>query len=268
MSGNLYLIPTPLGRHSTGLSHPPQVVECIHRLSCFAVEKLPSAVRFLASISHPLPEFKIEFHPLDKHSGAEQLLDIIRVLQQGADVGVLSEAGCPGIADPGAQLAAICHQRGISVVPLTGPSAVTLSVMASGLNGQKFAFNGYLPVSPSDRDEAIKKYEQQSRKADQTQVFIEAPHRNMELFAALCAKLADETRLCLASDLLGSDEWVKTKTVTDWKKNTLPDSFSGNPCMFLFLAAEGVPESGRQSIKKQSGRPRFDSGRKNKGRRD
>jgi 16S rRNA (cytidine1402-2'-O)-methyltransferase len=208
----------------------------------------------------------MEFHPLDKHSGAEQLLDIIRVLQQGKDVGVLSEAGCPGIADPGAQLAAICHQRGISVVPLTGPSAVTLSVMASGLNGQKFAFNGYLPVNADERNESIKKYEQLSRKSDQTQVFIEAPHRNRELLEAFVAILSDDTRISLASDLLGPDEWVQTKTAADWKSISLPESFTGNPCMFLFHAASGNNETVRQSSGRRSGRPRHDFGRKKKGR--
>jgi 16S rRNA (cytidine1402-2'-O)-methyltransferase len=266
MNGRLFLIPTPLGRHSVEQSHPPQVIEAIHQITCFAVEKLPAAVRFLSSIDHPVPEFKLEFHPLDKHSNAEQLLDIIHVLQQGRDVGVMSEAGCPGIADPGAQLTAICHQRGITVVPLTGPSAITLSMMASGLNGQKFAFNGYLPVPATERDQSIKKFEAHSRKNDQTQIFIEAPHRNTELYDALRLSLDEDTRLCLASGLLGPEQWVLTKRVSEWKSQTLPVSFQGSPCMFLFLASDGFSENNSVTRSNRSDRTKFDHREKNKGR--
>lgn len=234
--GTLYLIPTPLAPLPLELSHPPGMLTKIHGITHFAVEKLQQAVHFLSKTGHPVPEFKMSFHPLDKHVTAEQLHDIITVLQKGEHVGVLSEAGCPGIADPGAQLVWMCHTRGIPVEALVGPSAITLSVMYSGLNGQQFAFNGYLPVDAAKRSDKIRTYEGRSANDEQTQVFIEAPFRNSEVLDTLINDLQPETRLAVCWNLMGEDQWVVSKEVQYWSVMKRPDDFDRKPAMFLYLA--------------------------------
>lgn len=202
----------------------------------FAVEKLQQSVQFLKKIDHPEPEFKMGFYPLDKHVTPEQLTDIVHVLQKGHDVGVISEAGCPGIADPGAELVWMCHGRGIAVEPLVGPSAITMSVMASGLNGQQFAFNGYLPFDKEKRNSKIGTYEGRSANDNQTQVFIEAPFRNSELLKAMMDVLSPDTKLCICWNMMAEDAWMCSKEVTNWGVIRLPDEFDRKPAMFLFLA--------------------------------
>ncbi len=236
MKGTLYLIPTPLANLPLEFSHPPEVLKKIHGISHFAVEKLQQAVQFLSKTGHPVPEFKMGFHPLDKHVSAEQLHDIITVLTKGDHVGVITEAGCPGIADPGAQLVWLCHSRGIQVEALVGPSAITLSVMYAGLNGQQFAFNGYLPVDTERRADKIRTFEGRSANDEQTQVFIEAPFRNEELLSALKEHLQPETRLAVCWNLMAEDQWVMCKEMQYWSTVRLPDEFDRKPAMFLFLA--------------------------------
>lgn len=262
MKGKLILIPSLLGNHDPAISHSPTVIDQIRKIDYFAVEKLPSAVHFLKRIDHPKPEFKLHFYQLDKRVQAEQLNDIVRVLDQGNSVGVLSEAGCPGVADPGTELVWMCHLRGIDVVPLVGPSAILLSVMTSGLSGQSFAFNGYLPVNSDQRSLRIRELQNRSAREQQTQVFIEAPHRNTELLHALLKELSPETRLAVCWNLLLDDQWIQSKPASEWKIDRLPELFNMKPAMFLFLSAGFEPgrhdHSSQQATnkKKRSGKPR------------
>ncbi|KPQ00700.1 MAG: 16S rRNA (cytidine1402-2'-O)-methyltransferase [Bacteroidetes bacterium HLUCCA01] len=252
-NGTLVLIPTPLSGQPLAFSHPPEVLSRIHKITDFAVEKLQQAVHFLVKTGHPVPEYKMGFHPLDKHVTGEQLQDILAVLQQGRDVGVLSEAGCPGIADPGARLVWLCHSRNIPVEALVGPSAITLSVMYSGLNGQQFAFNGYLPVDSHRREQTLKTFEGRSANDEQTQIFIEAPFRNRELLGAMLELLQPETRLCVCWNLMADDQWVVTREVQDWASASLPENFENKPAMFLFLATPRQKAvSGKKSARSKS----------------
>ncbi len=236
MPGKLYLIPSLLSSHPPEWSHPPEVIRIIHSIRYFAVEKLHPAVLFLKRIDHPEPEFKMEFYPLDKRVTAEQLSDIVRILQQGHDVGVISEAGCPGIADPGAELVWMCHLRGISVEVMVGPSAILLSMMGSGMNGQSFAFNGYLPVAEESRALRIKELQNRSAREDQTQLFIEAPHRNQELLDTLLQTLNSDTKLGVCWNLLAEDQRIVSKNVSDWVTGVFGDDFIRKPAMFLYQA--------------------------------
>ncbi|MCH8524027.1 MAG: SAM-dependent methyltransferase, partial [Balneolales bacterium] len=258
MKGTLYLIPTPLSTMPLEYSHPPEVLKKIHGVNHFAVEKLQQAVQFLSKTGHPVPEYKMGFHPLDKHVTAEQLHDILSVLTKGEHVGVITEAGCPGIADPGAQLVWLCHSRGIHVEALVGPSAITLSVMYAGLNGQQFAFNGYLPVDDAKRDEKIRTFEGRSANDEQTQVFIEAPFRNSAVLQALIENLQPETRLAVCWNLMAEDQFVVSKEIQYWATVRLPEEFDRKPAMFLFLAParqqRNKPDRGRSSKGKSTGR--------------
>lgn len=249
MHGVLYLIPNLLGNHAPEWSHAPETIKTIHSIRYFAVEKLHPAVHFLKRIGHPEPDFKLEFYPLDKRVTAEQLTDIVHILQRGEQVGVISEAGCPGIADPGADLVWMCHLRGIPVKVLVGPSAILMSVMAAGLNGQSFAFNGYLPVKADDRDQRIRELQNRSARDQQTQVFIEAPHRNEELLMSLRHHLNADTKLAVCWNLMADDEWVKSTSVDRWNTVKTPDDFIRKPAMFLFQASntgsDAIRESGR-----------------------
>ncbi len=267
MPGVLYLIPNLLGNHAPEWSHAPETIKVIHSIRYFAVEKLHPAVHFLKRIGHPDPEFKLEFYPLDKRVTAEQLTDIVNILQRGDDVGVVSEAGCPGIADPGADLVWMCHLRGISVKVLVGPSAILLSVMAAGLNGQSFAFNGYLPVKAEERDLRIRELQNRSAREQQTQVFIEAPHRNEELLNALKQHLNTETKLAVCWNLMAEDEWIFSRPVERWSSATLPDDFIKKPAMFLFQASNMGSDSGREAGRVAADQKRNNMGGNKKKRR-
>jgi len=263
MTATLYLIPSLMGNHEPSLSHPPHVLDVVRTISHFAVEKLPSAVHFLRRVNHPEPDFKLHFYPLDKRVTPTQLSDIVRILEQGHSVGVLSEAGCPGIADPGADLVWMCHLRGIPVIPLVGPSAILLSVMATGLQGQSFSFNGYLPVKEDQRSLRIRELQNRSAREQQTQVFIEAPHRNLELTQSLLKELQPETRMAICWNLLVEDQWIQSKPVSEWKGISFPESFNQKPAMFLFYSAGFDPapqktgsESRNNRKKVRSGNPR------------
>lgn len=252
MKGTLYLIPTPLANTPLTFTHPPEVLKKIHGVTHFAVEKLQQAVQFLSKTGHPVPEYKMGFHPLDKNVTAEQLHDIISVLSAGNHVGIITEAGCPGIADPGAQLVWLCHSRNIPVEALVGPSAITLAVMYSGMNGQQFAFNGYLPVSPEQRSDRIKTFEGRSANDEQTQIFIEAPFRNTEVLKTMQELLQPETRLAVCWNLMAEDEWIVSKEVQNWGSVAIPEEFDRKPAMFLFLAA-ARQQRGRTEKKRSGG---------------
>ncbi len=229
----LFLIPVDLTADNPGDWAGPHVRNSVLPLRRFVVEHPKSARQFLKALGLPLQE--LEFEVLDEHSKAADLDRLARWLETGGDVGLLSEAGCPAIADPGASLIGRAHRLGIKVVPLIGPSSIVLAMMASGLNGQHFAFNGYLPQSAPERDARIRELEERSRKYGQTEIFIEAPYRNDQLFKALTANCKPETMLSVASDLTGPAEEIKSKSIGQWRQGPRPQLHK-RPTVFLLLA--------------------------------
>lgn len=235
-TGTLYFIPVPLSEETPPQQVlPPEVLQHIHKLSHFIVENEKTARHFLAASGHPVPIRDIRFSLLTKDTPQKELAKLLQPLQQGHDVGLMSEAGCPGIADPGAALAAVAHHKGIRVAPLIGPSSLLLALMASGLNGQRFTFLGYLPADKAARIQSIKGIEFDSRKQQATQLFIETPFRNQHLLEDLIATLRPQTRLCVACQLTTHDELIISKPVSEWKQIPLPDLHK-KPSIFLLLA--------------------------------
>ncbi len=235
-AGTLYFIPVPLSEDTTPQQVlPPEVVQRMHSLRHFIVENEKTARQFLSASGHPGPIRELTLAVLTKDTPSKDLPRLLQVVQQGTDVGLMSEAGCPGIADPGAALAAVAHQKGIRVAPLIGPSSLLLALMASGLNGQRFTFLGYLPSDKAERIKTIKGIEFDSRKQQATQLFIETPYRNQHVLEDLVDNLQANTRLCVACNLTAQDELIVTKTVADWKKSVLPDVHK-KPTVFLLLA--------------------------------
>jgi 16S rRNA (cytidine1402-2'-O)-methyltransferase len=236
MAGTLYFIPVPLAEGTTPQQVlPADVVQRMHSLRHFIVENEKTARQFLSASGHPVPIRELTLAVLTKDTPSKDLPKLLQVVHQGADVGVMSEAGCPGIADPGAALAAVAHQKGIRVAPLIGPSSLLLALMASGLNGQRFTFLGYLPSEKAERIKTIKGIEFDSRKQQATQLFIETPYRNQHVLEDLVANLQATTCLCVACNITAQDELIVTKTVAEWKKSTLPDVHK-KPTVFLLLA--------------------------------
>lgn len=232
--GILYLIPTTITDETTVCVIPDQVTETIKHLRYFLAEDIRTARRYLGSLKiFPALE-ELQFNVLDKNTHVATLPELLAPLMHGINVGVLSESGCPGVADPGSLAVAYAHQHNIRVVPLVGPSSILLALMASGLNGQRFAFQGYLPVDGTECRRAIKAFELESRTKNQTQVFIETPYRNNAVFTNLLKSLQDETRLCVAVDITGKEESIQTLPVKMWKK--LANSWPKLPAVFLFLA--------------------------------
>ena len=230
--GRLYLIPVDLTPGSTDNWIGTQLKTAVQTLRHFVVEHPKSARQFLKALNLPLPELSLEV--LDEHSGTADVQRFVRKLESGVDLGLLSEAGCPAIGDPGAALVAEAHRIGARVIPLVGPSSIVLALMASGLNGQRFAFNGYLPARSPERERGIRELEERSRRLDQTEIFIEAPYRNDQLFAALLRTCDTDTMLSLATDLTGATEQVTTRTAAEWKN--APPSLDRRPTVFLLLA--------------------------------
>lgn len=250
MSGILYLIPNTLGKvdehSSTPLADiiPADVQTITARLDHFVAENAKTTRAFLkivniaTPLAHPLQSIQIS--ELNVNSSNEVLPALLQPLLDGHDVGLISEAGVPAVADPGANLVKLAHQKGITVKPLVGPSSILMSVMASGLNGQSFAFNGYLPTDSALRSKRIKSLEERSKKDHQTQLFIETPYRNQTLLEALTTVCHDQTMLCVATDISLPTEHIQTKSIAQWKKDVQagksPD-FHKKPTVFLFLAA-------------------------------
>ena len=215
----LFLIPTPLADDTAPQVLPPQVVSAVAALPYFLVENARTARRFVKSVAPHRVIEDIRFVVIDKDStDAEVKAALAPLAKEGIDAGILSEAGCPGIADPGAALAREAHRQGLRVVPLVGPSSLLLALMASGLNGQQFAFHGYLPIEKAPRVVAIKALEKEAQQRQQSQLFIETPYRNGALFADLLAHLQPGMRLCVAADVTGAGEFIRTLTVSDWKR--------------------------------------------------
>lgn len=233
--GTLYLVPVPLGKVTATASLPATVCAQASRLRYFIAENAKSARAFLKTLPDPMPFQHISISELNEHTPPTILLELLQPLLAGSDVGLLSEAGCPAVADPGAELVALAQARGIRIVPLIGPSSILLALMASGLGGQHFAFHGYLPTKEATRNQKIVFLEKDSRTYQRTQIFIETPYRNLKLFTALINHCANQTRLCLASNLTLPDESILTHRIYQWRILPPPE-INRRPTVFLLLA--------------------------------
>jgi len=235
MPGTLYLIPVPLGPTAPQDSLPNSVLEVIRPLRHFVVEQAKTARAFLKAAGTDIPLQELHLTELNEHTKADELDHLIAPLREGFDIGLLSEAGCPAVADPGANLVALAQRENIRVVPLIGPSSLLLALMASGLNGQRFAFQGYLPTKEIERTKALRDLESESRKRQQTQIFIETPYRNRQMFDSILQACQPGTRLAVATDLTLPGESILTRTIQQWKKQTPPD-IERRPSVYLLLA--------------------------------
>jgi 16S rRNA (cytidine1402-2'-O)-methyltransferase len=231
-TGSLFLIPIPIAEGANN-TLSPEVNERTLQIGHYFVENVRTARRFLKSIHPQIVIDDLQFSEIDKHKGPDLKL-LKQWLKQGSDVGVMSEAGCPGIADPGAELAAVAQAMGAKVVPLTGPNSIILALMASGLNGQSFCFTGYLPVKEPARSQRIKQLEQTSKKENQTQLFIETPYRNNQMLEELTKHCLPNTRICIAQNITAPDQFIKTRTAAEWKKDK--PVLGKQPAVFLMLA--------------------------------
>lgn len=232
METALYLIPVTLGETPVSQVLPAYNHDVILGIRHFIVENVRSARRFLRLVDHEFPIDDSTFYEMGKHAQTDQFASYLRPLQQGFPVGVISEAGCPAVADPGAEVVAMAQHKGFRVIPLVGPSSMIMAVMASGLNGQSFAFNGYLPVDEADRAKKLKALESRAWNESQTQLLIETPYRNRKMFDTILRTLRPQTRLCVAAGITTSDEYIRTHTVQEWKRIQLPD-LSKIPAIFL-----------------------------------
>ncbi len=235
--GTLYLIPVTLGDNHIARALPLEVLHLAQTLENFVVESEKSARSFLSAIKTVKPVRDLTLTLLNEHTEDKALPDLLKPLLAGDDVGLMSDAGCPGVADPGAKLVALAHQKNIKVVPFVGPSSILLSLMASGLNGQKFAFLGYLPIDKTQRIQKLKEIEKRSLTHQETQLLIETPYRNQAMLEAILNTCQANTKLCIACDISLKTEFIATKTIAHWKKNALPDLHK-RPAIFLLLAEE------------------------------
>ncbi len=232
VTGHLYLIPVPIDQNdntSILLAKDKNIVE---RLNYFIVENEKTARFYLSALNLNQPIQSLNFKVIDASLSDEAMSNYLNPIQQGSDIGLLSESGCPAIADPGAKLVALAHKKNIKVIPMIGPSSIILALMASGLNGQQFKFHGYLPSDKEDRIKKIISIENASSKNHETQIFIETPYRNQHIFNDLISKLQDRTKLCVALDMSSENEFILTKNIKEWKKETTPD-LKNKPCVFL-----------------------------------
>lgn len=232
-SGTLYFIPVTLGDDNVAKVLPIEVINIAQQLDEFIVENEKTARHFLGAIKHSKPIREITLKTLNEHTIDKDLPALLSSLIAGKDVGLMSEAGCPGVADPGAKLAALAHLKGIRVAPLVGPSSILLSLMASGLNGQRFTFLGYLPSDKAARIAQLKEIEKHS-KQQITQIFIETPYRNQHMLDDILANCHGDTRLCIACNISLQDEYIVTKRIKEWKQSILPDLHK-KPTVFLLL---------------------------------
>lgn len=223
METALYLIPVTLGETEISQVLPSYNHDVIIGIKHFIVENIRSARRFLKKVEKSIDIDTLTFYELNRHTDRKFIGEYLDPLKKGEPVGIISEAGCPAIADPGADVVAIAQSRGYKVVPLVGPSSIIMSVMGSGFNGQSFAFNGYLPVEVPQRIKVLKKLEQKVQNENQTQLFIETPYRNAQLFDTVIKCCRPETKLCVAAGITTDQEFIKTKTVAQWKKDGLPE---------------------------------------------
>jgi len=230
MSASLFLIPVTLGESEISQVLPSYNREIILSIKHFVVENIRTARRFLKQTDSSISIDELTFYTLNKHTSKEELSDFLSPIKDGYSVGIISEAGCPAIADPGADVVSIAQQKNIKVVPLVGPSSILLALMASGFNGQSFAFHGYLPIDGEQRNKSLKALEQRIYSENQTQLFIETPYRNNKMVEDILKICKPSTKLCIAADITLETEFIKTKSVNDWKKN-LPE-LGKRPCIF------------------------------------
>lgn len=230
--GTLYLIPNTLGKTPENNTIPDFVLNIIRQLDVLIVENIQTATRYLQWVGDTIPDYEIDFLLLNKNTPTQEIASFLNPLKEGRDAGLLSEAGCPVVADPGSELIKMAHAQDITVSPLVGPSSILLALMGSGFNGQSFAFHGYLPIDQNKRRSAIQKLEQQARQSDQTQIFMEAPHRNDEVVKDVIASCKGNTRFCTATNLTLPDERLISKPVSEWKQDSGP-SIHKEPTIFL-----------------------------------
>lgn len=227
----LYLLPVTLGDTPIEKVLPAYNREIISGIKYFIVEDVRSARRFLKKVDSAICIDELTFYTLNKHTSPEDISGYLKPLQEGCSMGVISEAGCPAVADPGADVVAIAQRRNLKVVPLVGPSSIILSVMGSGFNGQSFAFHGYLPIDPADRTKRLKELETRVYAENQTQLFIETPYRNQKMLEEILKTCRPQTKLCIAANITCEGEYIKTRSVKDWKGH-LPE-LNKIPCIFL-----------------------------------
>lgn len=227
----IYLIPTTLGDSAIDIVIPDHVKQIVNTIDHYVVEDLRSARRYLRKLGIKKAIDELHFVELNEHTKPENILAFLKPAQQGLNMGILSEAGCPAVADPGAQLVKLAHEHGIKVIPLTGPSSIMLALMASGMNGQNFCFHGYLPIERADRIKKILQLEENAKRFKQTQIFIETPYRNNHLIEDILTYCSAGTLLCLAADITLPSEFIATKSINKWKQS-IPDLHK-RPVVFL-----------------------------------
>lgn len=229
--GNIYLIPTPLGENPTFTLQQDYNFHIIEKLEVFIVEELRTARRFLRKVGYKNDFDSVTFYVLNEHTPETETMAMISAAKEGKNIGLLSEAGLPCVADPGHIIVRLAHQAGIRVIPLIGASSIMLALMASGFNGQNFAFNGYLPVKPDERIQSIKKIEQILKSTGQTQIFIETPYRNQSLFQSLIQTCSNSTGMCIAADITLETEFIRSKNIGEWKNHN--PEINKRPAVFL-----------------------------------
>ena len=237
MKGRLFLIPTPLGDNDPLEVLPAPIFEIVKHISTYVVEETRTARRFLSKYGLKGRIEELTFYELNEHTAVADAEAYVRLMEDGTDVGLMSEAGLPAVADPGSVLVRAAHNHGIEVLPFVGPSSLMLALMSSGLNGQSFAFNGYLPVKPDERKARLRALEKTSALANQTQIFIETPYRNDSMMADMLAVLSPTTSVCIAADITCPDAFIRTRTVAEWRKT--PPAIGKRPCVFVLLAVSG-----------------------------
>ena len=232
--GKLYLIPSPLGENDPSEVIPLPVLKSLEGFRTFVVEEVRTARRYLSKAGLKGKIDGLQFFELNEHTDAATVESYLKLFNDGNDVALISEAGLPAVADPGAQLVALAHRHGIEVIPAVGPSSLMMSLMASGLNGQSFAFCGYIPAKTDERRSKLKLLEKVSSQLKQTQIIIETPYRNDSLFKDMLSTCSPSTRLCIAANITMPDAYIKTKTIAQWKKEII--TIGKRPCVFLILA--------------------------------
>jgi 16S rRNA (cytidine1402-2'-O)-methyltransferase len=232
--GKLYLIPSPLGENDPSEVIPQPVLKSLEGFRTFVVEEVRTARRYLSKAGLKGKIDGLQFFELNEHTEAATVESYLKLFNDGNDVALISEAGLPAVADPGAQLVALAHRHGIEVIPAVGPSSLMMSLMASGLNGQSFAFCGYIPAKTDERRSKLKLLEKVSSQLKQTQIIIETPYRNDSLFKDMLSTCSPSTRLCIAANITMPDAYIKTKTIAQWKKEII--IIGKRPCVFLILA--------------------------------
>ena len=220
--GKLYLIPTPLGEDVLQ-TIPPYVLDIIHQLDTFIVERAKTARHFIKATQPPYPLSNLTIFEIEDKTQSLDFQELTPIFNSGKSIGLMSEAGCPGIADPGALVVEWAHKQGIEVVPLVGPSSILLALMASGMNGQSFAFQGYLSPKRADLSKDLKRLEETARRLRQTQIFIETPYRNKQIIEVAFEVLTAQTKFCIAADLTLPAQYIRTKTIAEWRNTSLPD---------------------------------------------